>query len=165
MGVAPSKQSAEHEGLTQEHFNFGLAPISRWDILHEGEQLFKIHGLQLGTELAQKCRTHIDVKILKAIFGNVGIPQPDDTLEIEFPQQQAIHPFEGKLDELNAHIRQVLCQVTIDPRDQFFQPHNHALDTRLVGGVMILDFGQNVGQAPIDIRLHLERQRNALQNT
>jgi hypothetical protein len=119
------------------------------------KKFIKIHFLQLTAKLAQKRHTYVYMKVFKAILANVGIPQSNNASQIEFSQQETIHPFKGKLHKLNAHFRQMLTEAGINPLDDFFQPHDHALHTRLIGGIMILNACQNVGEAPIDIGFDL----------
>ena len=157
MGKASFEERAEHVCLTKQDFNFRISPIVGRYFLHEAEEFVKVHFLQLTAKLAHESRTHVDMKVFKAVlFGQIGIPESKDALQLKFAEQQTVHPLEGKLQELYAGVvANVPCQVAVNAVHQFLETSHHALNPRLIGRVMILDSGQQVSQAPVHIRFHL----------
>ena len=158
VGIASLEEGAQDIGVAQEHLDFGFSPILCRNLLHELEELVKVHLLELAAELRQKGGTDVNVKILEAVsvlLAYVGVPQSNDAFEVEFSKEQAVHPFEGKLHELYAHRMDVLVQISVDSIDQFLQPHYHSLDSGLICRVMVLNACQDVGQTPVDIGLDL----------
>lgn len=167
MCVAPSKKCAQYIGLAKEHFNFSFPPVLRRYLLHKLEEFVKVHPLQLAAELAQEGGTDVHVKVFKAVaalFADVGIPQSDDAFHVEFTQQQAIHPLERKLHELDPYRLDVIREVPVDAIDELLQPHDHPLDAGLISRVMVLDSRQDVGQAPVDVGFDLKGRMGASGN-
>mmetsp|Transcript_5399 Transcript_5399/g.11149 ORF Transcript_5399/g.11149 Transcript_5399/m.11149 type:complete len:227 (+) Transcript_5399:102-782(+) len=154
--IAPPKQRAQYICVAEQHFDFRLAPVFRRNLLHKLKELVEIHLLELAAELGQKGRAHVYVKVLKAVpalLRDVRVPQPYHAFQVEFAEQQTVHPLEGKLHKLNAHRVNVVVEIRVDAIHEFLESHNHSLDSGLIRGIMILNARQDISQTPVNIGL------------
>mmetsp|Transcript_13720 Transcript_13720/g.32641 ORF Transcript_13720/g.32641 Transcript_13720/m.32641 type:complete len:300 (+) Transcript_13720:284-1183(+) len=99
------------------------------------------------------------MKVLKSTTGlaEVSVPQSHNAWQGEFSQQQTIHPLESELKEFNTSLPEVLGKIGIDPGHELLQSHHHPLDAGLICRVVILNAGEEIGQAPVRIGLHLKQ--------
>ena len=78
----------------------------------------------------------------------VGIPHADRVPHTDLAHEEAVHPPETELDELDAFSFHVLRQRTIYPRRQIAESSYLALDTWLRVNVVILDSFQQFRKTP-----------------
>ena len=111
------RHGSSHSRLTQQNLNLRIGPVIGRDALHKAKKLVELHALELTAELTQEGRTNVNVEVFESTiaFADVGVPQPHDTPEIEFTEKQTIHPLEGKLHKLDAHLSEVGSEVGVDP--------------------------------------------------
>ena len=141
MGRGSAEERGEDVGLGEEHLDVAVAPAPGGEGLQEDEEFLHAHLAKLFGEAAQKGSTNVRMKIFKAVgpFGQARVPQPHNGAERELAHQEAVHPSERELQELDALFRQVVGQRGVDASDQFLQPQHHSLDARLAEGVVVLD--------------------------
>ena len=78
----------------------------------------------------------------------VRVPHTDSIPHAELAHQQAVHPPECKLHELDTLLREMLMQWRVDTRDEFGHAPYRTLYTRLSADVVVLDSVQQASQAP-----------------
>lgn len=80
---------------------------------------------------------------------NVGVPQPDYARKGEFSQQKAVHPSEGKLQEIKTLLFQMIVELLVDPMNYLSEFGHHLLNPGLTICVMVLNITQEFGETPV----------------
>mmetsp|Transcript_125008 Transcript_125008/g.353844 ORF Transcript_125008/g.353844 Transcript_125008/m.353844 type:complete len:203 (+) Transcript_125008:23-631(+) len=156
------EQALQHEGLREERLDLLGAPLPRRELLHEQHQLLEVHLFQLRRPVDEEHGAHVDVEGGEALGGlrDVGVPEPDDARERELAHQQAVHPAEGELQEVEALDFEVPVELLVNPAHDVLQLQHHLLDPRLACRVVVLDVAQDLREAPV--RAGLDRVEDGL---
>lgn len=125
MRTTSFEQTLPDEGFAQKKLDIFLSPLFRWQRLQEHHDLLEIHLSQLVGPLHEECCTYVKMEGRKPVFFGlrkvseslgrchqstyqVCIPHPYCVLDRDFTHEQAIHPSEAELYELDALVLQML---------------------------------------------------------
>ena len=132
-----------------------IGPVLSRQTLEEHDDGLKVHPQQLFAPAMQEYSAHEWMKFGKRVgaFGQVCVPDADDTLYTHFAHEQAVHPAERELHVLNTLLGQVLVKWRIDALD--YVGHNAQLPQNpwLRKDVIVLNAIEQLRHAPERIGL------------
>ena len=109
---------------------------------------------QLGLPVNEERRADVEVEVREAVsLSEVGVPQPDGGLNRKLPHQDVVHPPESKLKIDDFVGDEMLVKLLVDSLNQFFKLTDFELNAGLRKGVVVLNAGQDGGQAPVRVGL------------
>ncbi len=77
------------------------------------------------------------------------VPQSEDTLQVQLAHEEAVHPPERKVKEINVEFVQMIAQLGQDLAREALERKHLALDTFLSESEVILNAVEEAGEAEV----------------
>ena len=139
-------------GLGNDGGQVLLGPLLGGHVLLENHHFFKPHLLKLLGVLQDDGCQHVQAQLEVVVLGRqVGVEQPQADLHAELPQQQAGHPLEVHVVEVDVLLLEVPQQLRVHPLYHFLDTHKRLLDPRPRTCVVIQNAVQNFTQAVVGV--------------
>ena len=107
--------------------------------------------------MKEESSADIAVELTEAfILAQVGVPDPDDMIQVELSRQVASHPPVSEVHKHYIHLLQVGERLRIDLLYDSLHFVDHLVDARLQISVVVLNVVNEFGQAPESVSLRCQ---------